>query len=171
MTSSAAPSEINALWRSLIRIFPALTLPLDFFFSPSMWRLMGSDLMPSLLKNGRTRLVATLLAKATTEMVSDVRDIARINAERTGEVFRLVAVGYISLPIAFAAFLSDAAPDFVRDVAAHNINNVVFGIVVLAASPIVYFCSMWRAKQLLWAIDAYRVGAVEPVADRGAKAK
>jgi hypothetical protein len=30
---------------------------------------------------------------------------------------------------------------------------------------------MWRAKQLLWAIDAYRVGAVEPVADRGAKAK
>jgi hypothetical protein len=171
MTSTATPAEINALWRSLIGLFPALTLPIDFFFSPSMWRLIGSDLMASLVRNRRSRRVAALLARTPADTVGAVRDMAKINAERTGEVFRLVAVGYISLPITFAAFLSDAAPNFVRDLVAHNINAIAFWIVVLAASPIVYFCSMWRAKQLLWAIDAYRLGAIEPIIAKKTAAK
>ena len=157
------PADINALWRSLIRIFPAVTLPIDFFFSPSMWRLLGSDLMPSLVQNRRSRRVASLLAGVSDDMLRAVADLARINVERTSEVFRLVAVGYVSLPIAAAALLSDAAPDVIRIALAEHLGSVIYGLAVLALTPAVYFCGLWRARQLRWAIEAYQTGAIQPL--------
>lgn len=163
MANGATPADVITLWRSLIRIFPAVTLPLDFFFSPSMWRLIGSDLIPSLVRNRKSRRVASLLAAAPDAAIGAIADLAKINAERTSEVFRLVAVGYISLPIAVAALLSDAAPDFVRAAIANNMGLVLYGLAVLALTPIVYFCGMWRARQLRWAIEAYQAGVVQPI--------
>jgi hypothetical protein len=44
-------------------------------------------------------------------------------------------------------------------------SNDVFRAVFLGyvSVPIVYFCGNWRAKQILWTIDLYRTGALQPL--------
>ena len=46
-----------------------------------------------------------------------VDELARINSERASELFRVVAVGYLSLPLTFAALLAAIAFLFTRNTA------------------------------------------------------
>jgi hypothetical protein len=164
------PAEINALWGRLTRIYPAWSLPIDMFISPSTWRLLGSNLAPSVVRDGKARRLAAILSSASPEAAEKMTDMARLNVWRTSDIFRLVAVGYVSMPIAIAALLSEAAPDFLRELLAANIGAIVSWVIILTITPIVYFCSMWRAKQIQWAIEYYKAGAIELPAVRAARA-
>jgi hypothetical protein len=163
-----SPDATYALWRSLAQLYPAWSLPIDMVFSPSTWRALGVDLSASVVKDGKARRLAQLMAQAPTDAVPIMADMARINAERATDIFRTAAVGYISLPIALAALLSEAAPEFLRAAVVSNIGSVGYAVLILALTPIVYFCGMWRAKQLQWAIEYYKMGAIEPLAARKA---
>ncbi len=158
MTGEPAPE----LWRKLVKLFPAVSLPLDMFVSPSTWRLLGTDLTPSVVRNVRARKAAAVLAGAAPETVATLTEMARLNASRTGDIFRTVAVGYISLPITLAALVSEAAPDVLRTMVTNNLNSVVYWVFVFGLTPIFYFCGMWRAKQLQWAIEYFNAGVIEP---------
>jgi hypothetical protein len=163
--SAMTPSEINALWGAIVRLFPTLTTPIDFFVSPSSWRLVGTNLIPSLVANKRVRRAAGLLAAARPEATSIMLSMAQINATRAADLFRTVALAYISVPIALSALVSEAAPDFVAAQLRNNLDDILYWVIVLAVTPILYFCMMWRAKQIVWAIEAHQTGALEPLVE------
>jgi len=158
-----SPEMAYALWRSLARLYPAWSLPIDMIFSPSTWRALGTDLSASVVKDWKARRLAGLMAQAPVEAVAIMTEMARINAERAVDVFRTAAVGYISLPIALAALLSEAAPEFLRAAVMSNLGWAAYAVLILALTPVIYFCGMWRAKQLQWAIAYYKAGALTPL--------
>ena len=159
------PAEINTLWRSLAKLYPAITLPVDMFFSPSTWHLLGSNLMPALVKDKRARRAAALLATTPPAAVLAMLEMAKINATRTADMFRSVALAYITLPIAISALVADTVPGLVSEQLRNNLGDVIYWVTFLAVTPIVYFCMMWRAKQIVWAVEAYQAGAVEPLVE------
>lgn len=163
--SAMSRAEINTLWRTLAKLYPAISLPLDMFLSPATWRLIGSDLMPSLVRDKRARRASAVLSAAPPGATPVMLDMAKINASRAADMFRSVALAYISLPIAISALVSDAAPGFVSDQLRNNLGDVIYWVIVAAVTPIVYFCMMWRAKQIVWAIEAHQAGAVEPLVE------
>jgi hypothetical protein len=155
--------ELQRLWKSLVKLFPTWSLPLDWFFSPTSWRMLGVDLMTSIAQNPRSRRVAARLDGVSEETVATLSQMAKLNAVRATDLFRAVAVCYITLPIALAAFLSDAAPEMTRAYLAENFETIARLVVALVVTPIIYFLGMWRAKQLAWAIDLHRAGGLVPL--------
>jgi hypothetical protein len=165
MSVEAAPARVEALqrlWKALVKIFPARSLPIDWFFSPSSWRMVGVDMITAQLHDPRVRRASGALQGVAPDMVQSLSDMARLNEERATNLFRAVAVCYITLPIALAAFLSDAAPNETRAYVSGNLDTIVPVVGALVITPIIYFFGMWRAKQIFWAIELHRAGGVAP---------
>jgi hypothetical protein len=163
--SEAAPARVQELqrhWKSLVKLFPTWSLPLDWFFSPSSWRMVGVDMIAGQLHDPRVRRASGQLQGVAPDMLQSLSDMARLNEERATNVFRAVAVCYITLPIALAAFLSDAAPNETRAYISANLDTIVPLVGALIITPIIYFFGMWRAKQIFWAIELHRAGGVAP---------
>lgn len=160
------PTELQARWRAVSRHFRAWTLLIDLFFDPGSYAMWGADLITSVLRSKRSRAAAGDLEGASPETLSALAEMARVNVGRTGDLFRNVAVCYISLPIALLALLSDAAPDQLRQAltaVAPVLGNIIVALVV---SPIIYWLGHWRAKQIGWTIDLVRVGALVATAKK-----
>lgn len=86
--------------------------------------------------------------------------MARLNVERTGDAFKAVAVCYVTIPLALAALLSDAAPDQARLFLERAGSDILVLLAWLLLAPTIYFISHWRAKQMAWSIELYRAGAL-----------
>lgn len=155
--------ELQRLWGSLVRIFPSWSLPIDMFFSPSSWRMVGVDMIASQVHDRRVRRAATALQGVPDDMLISLMQMARLNEERATNLFRSVAVCYITLPIAVGAFLSDAAPEAVSAYINNNLDSIGPLILALVITPIIYFFGMWRSKQVVWAIELHRAGGVAPL--------
>ena len=143
----------------LVRRFPAWGLPFDLFFNPSTWRFVGSDLLPSMRADPRVQRGLASLAGATDELIVALSDLAALNEKRTGDAFRTIAVAYVTLPIAMAALVSEAAPDFTRSFILDNAGRITPIIAALVLTPIVYFCGHCRAKQIAWTFALLRAQA------------
>lgn len=163
MNAASAPKRLNAVWRDIARLFPAWSLPIDLFFSPSTWRLLGADLLPSIVKNRRARRAVARLEGVSAHELDALIEMARINVGRASDMFRTVAVLYISVPIALGALVSDTAPELVRDQLRYNLSDILYWLAVATITPAVYFCGMWRAKQLHWTLELHKTGAIEPL--------
>lgn len=50
---------------------------------------------------------------------------------------------------------------------AEHLDLIVILVVGAALTPAIYFLGMWRAKQIVWAIDLYRAGGVAPLLRKG----
>lgn len=157
---SEAATEARTLWRELNKHFRVITAPLDAVIHPSSYRLVGADLMPGLLDGKRPREIARVLSGATLEMLDTLTAMARLNVERTGDAFKAVAVCYVTIPLAFAALLSEAAPDQARLFLERAGSDIFIVLAWLLLAPAIYFISHWRAKQIAWSIELYRAGAL-----------
>lgn len=144
--------ELEANWRRLVGIYPTWTLPLDFVVSPSTWRLFGADLLRGPLKDKKTQRAWTILEAAPAARRDALAKLASINLQRTTNVFTSVAISYVSLPLALAALVSDVAPMAIRTALSEHFSTAIVLVATLALAPAIYFCSMWRARQLTWAI-------------------
>lgn len=154
--------RLRDTWRALAKIYSAWSLPLDQVLAGSSYRMLGADFLTSVLDSERAIRVADALKNATPEELSALAQMAEVNIQRTGDVFKAVAICYITLPFAAAAFLSDAAPDQLRLVVQNATQGVFIVIGMLTLAPIAYFIGHWRAKQIGWAIALYRSGALAP---------
>lgn len=143
-------------WRAVARQFPGWTLAFDVFFNPGTYRFMGSDLMPAMRADPRVKRAFAALDGAPPHMLSPLTTIAHVNARRSDDAFKAVAVAYVTIPIALAALVSDAAPEVTRAVILGNANTIWPILVALVLTPVTYFCGAWRAKQIAWTIDLYR---------------
>jgi ABC-type thiamin/hydroxymethylpyrimidine transport system permease subunit len=136
---------------------------LDSWFDPSLYRMLfGSDYLVGVFRNSRSRKAAALLQGLSPEALDQLSQLARINAVRTGFFFKAVAVCYISLPLGFAALVSEVAPDAVRSYVIANADRIARVVIALILGPTLYFCAHWRAKQISWTIDVFRAGALAP---------
>lgn len=159
---STDAGEIAARWRALARRFPVWRLPFDMMFQATSWRMVGADLVTLVLHNNNARRAARELEGASRETLEALTSVAAVNVSRTGDVSKAVFVGYVSLPLAFGAMLSDAAPEAVQTVLVEQSAAIVTFLIGTAVLPVLYFCGNWRAKQIAWVIDLYRAGALTP---------
>jgi hypothetical protein len=157
------PADLQRHWRAIAKLFPALTLPWDMLFDSSSYRMIaGVDFMQSIFHNSKSRKAAALLQELQADAIEPLSRLAEINVARTGELFKIVAICYISLPLGLTALLSDAVPEELRSFVltnARNIGYVVFGLIF---TPVMYFLGHWRAKQIAWTIDVFRAGGLVP---------
>jgi hypothetical protein len=161
--TGARTEEVQRLWKSLVTLFPSWSLPLDWFLSGSSYRMVGADLISGQQHDKRVRRASARLQGVPDDMIESLAQMARLNADRAANMFRTVAVCYITLPIALGAFLSDAAPDVMSAFLSENLGSIGPIIFALVVTPILYFLGMWRAKQIGWAIDLHRAGGVTPL--------
>jgi hypothetical protein len=167
MTDVASASTTLEIWRRVVKIFPAWLLPFDMLFDPSTYRLIGgADFTNAVVKNSKARKAASALAEASPEALDTLAQIARVNTARTGDVFKAVAICYISLPLGLAALLSDAAPTETRAYVFENAWSIAQAVFALVVTPIWYFLGHWRAKQIAWTIELYRAGVIAPLPAR-----
>ncbi len=157
---SEAAAEARTRWRALTKHFRVITAPFDAFFHPSSYRLMGADLLPGLLDGKRPREIARVLSGAAPDTLETLAAMARLNVERTGDAFKAVAVCYVTIPLALAALLSDAAPDQARLFLERAGSDLLIILAWLLLAPAIYFISHWRAKQIAWSIELYRARAL-----------
>lgn len=153
-------ARVHQLWKGLVRLFPVWSLPLDWVFSLSSWHMIGADMIRGQLRDPRVRRAANLLKDAPESAIESLGLLARLNEERTTSVFRVIAVCYVTLPIALAALLTEAAPDVMSAYVEANLDTIGLLLFALVATPIIYFLGMWRAKQMVWAIDLHRAGGI-----------
>lgn len=152
--------SIRATWRALVSIYSARSLLFDQVFAGSSYRMLGADLLPGMIDSKRGRRAAAAMKDASDETMATLAQMAEVNIQRTGDLFKAVGVCYITLPLAIAAFLSDAAPEQIRTLLEGSSRGVFILVGMLALGPIAYFISHWRAKQIGWAIALKRAGAL-----------
>ena len=154
--------ELQATWRSLIRIFPVWSMPAEILFSKTTWRFIGADLLAGPFGDRKSQKVADIVGAAPAETLAALKMLAEINVRRTSAAFSAVAVAYVSLPVAIGALLSEIAPEMMRDLVFSEGSVVIAVLVGLAFGPLTYFGSMWRARQLEWTLELVSAGAIGP---------
>jgi hypothetical protein len=151
--------SVQSQWRALTKLFPVWMMPLDFFFNASTYRFWGADLISSMQADWRVRRAAAVLSQQP-QMLETLAQLADINVARTNDAFKAVALAYVTLPLALAALVSDAAPEAARAALTEHLPWLWPLIAALALTPLLYFCGHWRAKQIAWSIALFRAGAV-----------
>lgn len=152
--------DLNTRWRAIARLFPAWALPVDMFFNAGTYRFMGSDLLQSMRSDWRVKRALKLLAESSAQEVAALEASAALNERRCNDAFKAVAVAYITVPIALAALVSDAAPEVTREVIVANASAIAPIVIAFVLTPIVYFFGYWRAKQLSWVIAMFRADSL-----------
>lgn len=152
--------DLQATWRSLIRMFPVWSMPFDILFSQTTWRFIGADLLAGPFRDRKSQKVADIVGALPAETIATLKTLAEINVRRTSAAFGAVAVGYVSLPVAVGALLSEIAPEVVRQFVFSNGSFVVGTLAALTLGPLTYFGSMWRARQLEWTLELVSAGAI-----------
>lgn len=138
-------------------------MPLDAVFNPSGYRLIGSNLVYAAIASKRFRRAAALLADADQALLEDLARLARVNVSRATTTFNAVAILYVSIPITLAALVSEMAPQETRAFMLAHSDDIVRWVALLALTPAVYFCGLWRARQILWAVELIQARAIAPV--------
>ncbi len=158
------PIELQWRWKGVAKRFPLWRFGFDLLFDPNSWRMIGADITSMVVKSGNVRRAAEAMQGASAETLDALEKMAKVNEARSNDIFRAVFLGYVSIPLALGALLSDAAPDFLTKLISDQAPSIVVFLIGSAVLPIIYFCGNWRAKQIAWTIELYRAGAIEALA-------
>lgn len=167
---SADAAEVQRRFKAVARRFPLWRFGIDLLFDASSWRLIGADITSLMVASKNVRRAAAAMAGASPETLEAVAAMAKVNEQRGNDIFRSVFLGYVSIPLALAAMLSDAAPDFLNVLVREFAASIVLMLIGAIVLPAVYFCGAWRAKQIAWTIELFRAGAIAPLPDPATRA-
>jgi hypothetical protein len=166
---SVDPAEVQQRFRAVAKHFPLWRFGIDLFFDTSSWRLIGSDVTTLVVQSKNVRRATEAMTGASPDTLDAMFTMAKVNEHRANDIFRAVFLGYVSVPVAMAALLSDAAPDFLSTLIRDYATPIILLIVGTVLFPILYFCGNWRAKQIAWVTELYRAGAIAPLPDARAR--
>lgn len=166
---SVDAADVQQRFKAVAKRFPLWRLGFDMFFDVNSWRLLGADVTSLVVEGKNTRRAIAAIEGASPETVEAMLAMARVNEHRSSDLFRAVFLGYVSVPIALAAMLSDAAPDFLSALVRDFATGIIVILIGTVAFPIVYFCGNWRAKQIAWVIELYRAGVIAPLPEANAQ--
>lgn len=160
---SVDPAEVQRRWKGVVQQYRLWRFAIDLFFDVNSWRMIGVDITTMVVQSKSAQRAALALQGASPETLEAVAAVAKVNESRSNDIFRAVFLGYVSVPIALGALLSDAAPDVLTEIVRDYAAAIVTMLIGALVFPIVYFCGNWRAKQVAWVIDLYRAGAIAPL--------
>ena len=160
---SVDAADVQQRWRAIAKLFPLWRFAIDLFFDVNSWRMIGADVTSMLMGHKNTRRAAHVMAGASPETMEALTAVAKVNESRSSDLFRAVFLGYVTVPIALAAMLSDAAPDYLNAFVRDYASTIVLLLIGTLVFPVVYFCGNWRAKQIAWVVELYRAGAITPL--------
>lgn len=163
---SVDTAEVRLLWKNVAKRFPLWRFGIDLVFDLSSWRLFGSDITSIMLDNKNVRQAGDALRGASPAALEALAQVAKVNEQRSSDLFRAILLSYVSVPLALAAMLSEAAPNFLRSLISDYANGIVILLIGSVIFPVLYFCGNWRAKQIVWTIDLFRANALETLTSK-----
>lgn len=151
-----------SLWWGLKREFALWSAPRDWFSTPGSWTYFGNDFVTGLRRNGSTGRAFDLL-DANPELFEPVKALAALNLRRHEQMFHLIAILYVSVPVTFVLGLAEVMPDEL--VLAFKADSFIFLYLaaILTVCALVYMIGLWRARQVvsvieLWGIERGTLG-------------
>lgn len=166
---SVDPAEVRQRFKAVAKCYPLWRFVVDLFFDVNSWRMIGADVTSMMIESKSARRAAGTIADASPETLEALASVAKINEQRSSDIFRAVFLGYVSIPVALAAMLSDAAPDFLSAFVSEYASGIVVLLIGALLFPATYFCGNWRGKQIAWVIELYRAGAITPLPEANAR--
>ena len=158
-----APRGVNddpiwQVWRRLVRALPIVRMPLEWFASPSMWRLFGLDFLSGLLKNRNTAVVFGVLEPLGERELRRIHALAALNHRRHEAVSRGFAIAFLTLPASAALTLAELSPQTLRAIASAEGAARWYLILGYAAAVVaLYLMFAWRARQLVTLVELWLV--------------
>jgi hypothetical protein len=145
-------------WKRLVKALPVVRMPLEWFTSPSMWKLFGADFLTGLLENRTTKAAFAVLEPLSPRDLRRIHALALVNHRRHEAVSRWFAIGFVTVPVSAALMLSELSPDTLKVVAEAEgpvrwYLMLGYGAVVVA----LYLMFAWRARQLLTLIELWLI--------------
>ena len=137
-------------WKRLVKALPVIRMPLEWFTSPSMWKLFGVDFLSALLENRTTKAAFAILEPLSARDLRRIHALALVNHRRHEAVSRWFAIGFVTLPVSAALMLSELSPETLKAVAeAEGLVRWYLWLLYGAAAVALYLMFAWRARQLL----------------------
>jgi hypothetical protein len=154
----AQREAIWTVWRRLVKALPVVRMPLEWLFSPSVWRLFGVDFLSGLLKNRTTREVFSVLAPLQARDLRRVHALAQLNHRRHEAISRWFAIAFVTVPASAALTLSELSPQTLRTLAAaEGPGRWYLMLAYVAAVVLLYLLFAWRARQLLTLVEMWLI--------------
>lgn len=160
MTNSPAkPDEapVWALWRAVRKPFPVWSLLPSAFWTPGAFGYVGVDHVSGLRRNASTHKVFALLEGRLDEDLDGVTALAALNSRRQRQMFTAVAVAYVSIPLTLVATWAEVAPGAVERFIRAYPTGALQAFIGLTVGALYYFCSHWRARQIVEVLDLVRI--------------
>lgn len=146
--------DVWGVWRRLVRLLPVWRMPYEWFFSPSVWTIVGLDYVSGLKKNRSTRQIYEVLAPLRPAELRRIHALAHLNNRRHEVVSRWAAIGFVTLPASAALTLSQLAPDILETIASWRGLTAWYRVIAYAGGIVgFYVLSAWRARQLLTIVE------------------
>jgi hypothetical protein len=154
MGDAAEATDIWQTWRRMVRELPVWRMPYELFFSPSIWTLMGLDVVSGLLKNRSTRRIFDILAPLPTGDLRRVHALAQMNHRRHEAISRWSAIALLTLPASAALTLSELSPQTLTAITRwEGFARWYLMLAYLAAVVAFYLLCAWRARQLVTVVE------------------
>jgi hypothetical protein len=156
---SPFPSDaaVWPMWRDLKRHFPVWSLLPSAFWTPGAFGYFGADHVSGFRSNASTRAVFALMEARTDGELESLAALTDLNARRQRQMFTAVAVSYVTLPLTLIATWAEIAPDAIQLVIRDHPNPAIQGFIGLTLVALYYFCSHWRARQMVEVLDLVRI--------------
>ncbi|MDZ4371603.1 MAG: hypothetical protein U1C74_09315 [Phenylobacterium sp.] len=137
---------------------PVRAMPIEWFFSPSMWSLFGADFLSGLRRNRSSKKVFDVLRPLSASELRRLHGLALLNHRRHEAVSRGFAIAFLTLPASAALTLSELSPATLQRIASVEGPGRWYLMLGYAAAVVaLYMMFAWRARQLLTLIEMWLI--------------
>ncbi|GAA0636323.1 hypothetical protein [Brevundimonas lenta] len=151
-----APHPVWDLWWGLKKEFSILGAPASWLTTPGSWGYFGNDFVSGLRRN-RSTLRSFALLDAAPDQFEGTTALAALNAARHQQMFQLVALGYISIPVTIVLGLAEVMPDSLIATFRDHHELVLNLVAMLTIGAAIYMIGLWRARQLVAVLELWRL--------------
>ncbi|NEX92060.1 hypothetical protein [Caulobacter sp. 17J65-9] len=152
-----AEAAVWPLWRELKKGFSTWSLAGSAFVTPGSWGYAGLDFVTGLRRNRSTHEVFALLEGVSEAQFEALSALAALNARRQEQMFRVVALGYITIPLTLIATWAEIAPEGVVALLGQNTQLALYAVFLFTFGVLAYFASSWRSRQIVSVLELVRI--------------
>lgn len=145
-----------ALWNAIRRDFSVARAPLEALTSSTSWGYFGNDFVSGLRRDRPTVRTFERL-DAAPQHYEAVRALADLNVRRHEQMFQLLVLFYVTVPLTIILAMGEVIPEAVARHLRDNMTYVIAGAGPLVVGVIGYMIGLWRARQMVAAMTLWRL--------------
>ncbi|MBC6980812.1 hypothetical protein [Caulobacter sp. 17J80-11] len=138
-------------------MFSTASLVPSALVTPGSWGYAGIDFVSGLRRNASTHKTFALLEDVSDADFEALTALAALNARRQDQMFRVVALGYVTIPITLVATWAEIAPEGVAELLRQNTQLAWWTVFIFTFGVLGYFASWWRSRQIVSVLDLVRI--------------